>query len=166
MASLNGVTMTNYVSYETDRGIAYSAYLHINEEKIGAFENKGDGGCTNILISPEYRQLFAEKVKEYFTSKPSYSEEQEDFIEELINLFELEEAFLEKEGEKVLVETYRYPRTTPLSDRNIRSYDDIDPNIYFLNSIAHVDILLQKLKEDGLTISHYEIYQKQEDFTK
>jgi hypothetical protein len=166
MASLCGISIEAYEDYVTRSGVAYSADLYMGGNKIGFFENKGDGGMTHIFVEKEFREKFAQAVARYFSLYPAYSQTQEDFIEELIILHENEELYKEIGKGKVMVEIYRYDRMTPADEKEWKSFDDLDPKIYLLDDESHITYLLGKLEKENQKPSHYYVYRKISDFSR
>lgn len=78
MTSINGYQATNTNYQETSRGIAYSATIIKGEEVIGHFENKGDGGSTQLSIDKKHREDFKQAGLNYFDSIGFNTEDLDD----------------------------------------------------------------------------------------
>lgn len=154
MASIKGIQLKQFQQMETRRGIAYTGTFVMEEQKVGSFENNGDGGMTSVWIEPPYQTSFQERLADYFGAKEV---DEEAFVEALISLHEAEEVY-KQQGKPILLETYSYDDDTPYEEL---TWDTLGPVFYTPPSEKALEMLIKELKP-----KKYHVYRSLEDFQR
>lgn len=95
MASIKGVTLKSVKQFEGHEGeILYEGNIYVDNKKVGSFEDGDWGGPPTIEFdTPEKKALFEVRMREYYNENPSNYEEEEFFIDEILQLVKLEGIF-------------------------------------------------------------------------
>lgn len=95
MASIKGVTLKSVKKFEGHEGeTLYEGNIYLENKKLGSFEDGDWGGPINVEFdTPEKKDLFEARMKEYYNENPSNYENTEFFIDEILQLVKLEAIF-------------------------------------------------------------------------
>jgi reverse gyrase len=105
MRNIKGIYVTEVNYLETSRGIAYTAPLFMDNQKVGLIENRGDGGATFIYVDSEYRNEFYKRMNEYLKENNiTGAMAEETFAEHIIDVFEYGKVLTDEEKESLLFE--------------------------------------------------------------
>lgn len=121
MASIRGISINQYVECGTETGMYFMGFIHMDGEKIGIFENEGDGGSTLFDFDSEEAAVeFEKRVRLYFEDHPALLDNSEGFIIELLDLLEAEREFIkrshEAKGPFILIQANTYNRNSSIED--------------------------------------------------
>lgn len=121
MASIRGISIHHYVECGTEIGIYFMGFIHMDGEKIGTFENEGEGGSTLFDFDSEEAAAELEKrVRLYFEDHPAILNNSEGFIIELLDLLEAEREFIkrsqETKGPFILIQANSYTRNSSIEE--------------------------------------------------
>lgn len=162
MASIKGIQLKALKMYQTPSGTDFSANLYIDNKKVGQTVDVGDGGPIRIHFDkPEAQGVFEERMKTYFEENPTDVDGEDDFIVELIHLFEAEQMYKKnvKKDAHILITMQFHERTNTVD--SLLKKDFKEP---ILLSITNEDILDELIEERKPV--EYQIYRSLEDFKK
>lgn len=161
MASIRGVSIEHYVESETDRGIYFMGSILLEGQKIGTFENEGEGGGTEFYFDSKDAEFeFARLIEHYFQDNPASLDNMEGFILELLDLMEAEREFIKRtqrySSPFILVQANTYSRTSTFED-----ITEIASSYYSLHNENELMAL-----QNQINAVEYNIYRNLNDFIK
>lgn len=103
---LNGVSVKSVEYLNTSRGVAFTASLFLDNQKIGFIENSGTGGPTSVFIEiKEAREEFSIRMKEYFKNlNDEPVEEESTFADHLLDVHDFGKVLSDEEKLQLLLE--------------------------------------------------------------
>jgi hypothetical protein len=104
--TLNGVHVENVQYLSTSRGVAFTAVLYLDDQKIGMVENRGEGGPTSVDITDqEAKEEFYIRMQEYFVQQNIQPvEEESEFVDHLLDLHDFGRVLTEEEKWQLIQE--------------------------------------------------------------
>jgi|GEM_PF-4794825 len=109
MAKIKGIQLKAVNYFRGHDGYGVSANLYLDNKKIGEILDDGWGGGFQIHIEQkEKEEILKERVKRYFDENPSEFPEVEIFLDDLLNLSNLEKDWkkMVKDGLPILVDMH------------------------------------------------------------
>lgn len=159
MASIKGISITNYSYIELDGKIEYSCYISLDEIQVGSFYYSSHNSIHRIEIDKYFQDDFFDRITAYYTTNPSYIETTQEFMEDLITLSQLEKVYKKHftyNHSLYLLETYAYTRTTDLHNQNL---EELGNKLYLSFSKEQNSDLIELLEPKA-----FNVYSSLEDF--
>lgn len=160
MAKIKGIELKAVKVFNSRNGSGFESNLYIDGKKVGAAYDAGVGGVMNIdFLEKEAQQTFSERVTAYFQEKPAEMDSEEDFIEELFQLWEAEKQFKKasKQGLVITVDMDYHKRTTPIQEVFSAGYKPSE-----IVSVRSEEVLQRELAEKQPV--EYTVFRTLEDF--
>jgi hypothetical protein len=162
LASIKKIEVKEFQQKLTDEGVAFFGVVVMDEERIGVFQNKGDGELTKVKINEKEKEdEFKKRVKEFYEENPAiFTSETYFLVEELTTLQETEDIFRLKVGAgESLLQTFFHERTTPLHEIERRK---MAPKYFIVRNEEEKEEILKKEEKEW---KRYNVYSSLDDFS-